>query len=353
MKLFFKILMCFAIFTYVMNYAEAKNMDNLTQKQKDIVKIAALTAAGKQDKLEIVINKSLDNGMTLNELKEVLVQMYAYCGFPRSLNAINTAMKVINARKSNGISDAIGEEPKQVPLSDKYAAGKANHETLFGKSDTKAPFEIFAPAADNFLKEHLFCDIFERGVLSFKDREIATVAALTALDGVCPQKNAHLKAAKNMGLTDNQAKEIEKIVSELKHDDLKQPFAKGEPNPYNKFFTGNTYLTRLSANDDVWNSSIANVTFEKGARTNWYMHSGGQILLVTAGEGRYQEYGKKIQVLKPGDVVRIPPEVKHWHGAAPDSEFSHISIETNLPDNNTTWLEPVTDEEYKLSEKIS
>lgn len=130
-------------------------------------------------------------------------------------------------------------------------------------------------------------------------------------------------------------------------EDFEQPFKKGILNPYNKYFTGTTYLERLSENDNIWHSSIANVTFEIGARTNWHKHSGGQILLVTAGEGRYQEQGKEIQVLKPGDVVRIAPDVIHWHGAAPDSMFSHISIETNLPDNSTTWLEPVTDKEYK------
>ena len=130
-------------------------------------------------------------------------------------------------------------------------------------------------------------------------------------------------------------------------EDFEQPFKKGILNPYNKYFTGTTYLERLSENDNIWHSSIANVTFEIGARTNWHKHSGGQILLVTAGEGRYQEQGKEIQALKPGDVVRIAPDVIHWHGAAPDSMFSHISIETNLPDNSTTWLEPVTDKEYK------
>lgn len=128
---------------------------------------------------------------------------------------------------------------------------------------------------------------------------------------------------------------------------IEQPFAQGEINPYSKFFTGTTYLTRLVGNDDIWNSSIANVTFEPGARTNWHKHSGGQILLVTAGEGRYQEKGKEIQILKKGDVVKIPPEAEHWHGAAPDSWFAHISIEPNLPNNATTWLEPVTDAEYK------
>ena len=129
--------------------------------------------------------------------------------------------------------------------------------------------------------------------------------------------------------------------------DFEQPFSKGEINPYNKFFTGTTYLNRFVAKDDIWNSSIANVTFEKGARTNWHKHSGGQILIVTAGEGRYQERGKQIQILKSGDVVKIPPEVDHWHGAAPHSMFAHISVETNLPDNETTWLKPVSDEEYK------
>ena len=129
--------------------------------------------------------------------------------------------------------------------------------------------------------------------------------------------------------------------------ELNQPFAKGEINPYGKFFTGTTHLNMLVTRDDVFNSSIGNVTFDAGARTNWHKHSGGQILLVTAGEGRYQEKGKEIQILKKGDVVKIPPNAEHWHGAAPNSEFTHISIEPNIPNNETTWLEPVTDKEYK------
>ena len=135
-------------------------------------------------------------------------------------------------------------------------------------------------------------------------------------------------------------------ASTIMAEDLQQPFPKGNLNPFNQYFTGTTYLTKLSANDDIWNSSIANVTFEPGARTNWHKHSGGQILLVTSGEGRYQEKNKPIQNLKTGDVVKIPIDVEHWHGAAPNSWFSHLSVETNLPNNTTTWLEPVTDEEY-------
>lgn len=126
-----------------------------------------------------------------------------------------------------------------------------------------------------------------------------------------------------------------------------QPFKKGEINPYGEFFTGETHLNMLVKKDDVFNSSIGNVTFEKGARTNWHKHSGGQILLVTMGVGRYQERNKEIQELKKGDVVKIPPNVEHWHGAAPNSEFAHISIETNIPNNVTTWLDKVSDNEYK------
>ena len=96
-------------------------------------------------------------------------------------------------------------------------------------------------------------------------------------------------------------------------EEFQQPFAKGEINPYSKFFTGRTYLN----------------------------------MLVTSGEGRYQEKGKEVQILKKGDVVKIPPNVEHWHGASPNSEFSHISIEPNLPNNQTTWLDAVSDKEYK------
>ena len=136
-------------------------------------------------------------------------------------------------------------------------------------------------------------------------------------------------------------------AQEMKKAEIDTIFNQGDINPYGEFFSGQTYLTMLSNKDDIWNSSIGNVTFEPAARTNWHKHSGGQILLVLNGEGRYQERGKEIQVLHKGDVVRIAPDVEHWHGAAPNSWFTHVSIETNLPANQVTWLEPVSDAEYK------
>lgn len=134
---------------------------------------------------------------------------------------------------------------------------------------------------------------------------------------------------------------------EMKKSPMNTIFKQGEPNPYGQFFTGQTYLNMLSVKDNVWNAPVADVTFEPGARTNWHKHSGGQILLVISGEGRYQEKGGEPRILHPGDVVRIPLNVEHWHGAAPNSWFSHVSIETNGADNQVTWLDAVSDNEYK------
>lgn len=121
-------------------------------------------------------------------------------------------------------------------------------------------------------------------------------------------------------------------------------FGLGEKNvAYQQYFIGQSYLNPLTKE----RVGTANVTFEPGCRNNWHIHhKGGQILLVTAGRGYYQEWGKPAQELKPGDVVNIAPEVKHWHGAAPDSWFAHIAIEVPAEGSSNEWLEPVTDEEY-------
>ena len=127
-------------------------------------------------------------------------------------------------------------------------------------------------------------------------------------------------------------------------------FGIGEENPYGEFFTGKSYLNMLCMEGVV----VANVTFEPGCRNNWNIHhateNGGQILLCTEGEGWYQEFGEKARKLKPGDVVIIPANVKHWHGAAKDSYFTHIAIEVPGKNPDNEWLELVSDEEYNKLE---
>lgn len=140
------------------------------------------------------------------------------------------------------------------------------------------------------------------------------------------------------------------------HETKKAPFdtifPQGPVNPYGKFFTGTSYLTMLSENDDLYHAPIGNVTFEPGTRTHWHVHSGGQILLVLAGEGFVQFEGALARPLAQGDVVRIPPNVKHWHGAKKGTWFTHISIEPNVPNNRCTWLEPVSNEIYEAAHHV-
>ena len=118
-------------------------------------------------------------------------------------------------------------------------------------------------------------------------------------------------------------------------------------------FTGRVWLKWLVEKDNVFNCPMANVTFEPGCRNNWHRHSGGQILLVTSGKGYYQEKGKAPRLLLPGDVVKIAPDLIHWHGAAPHSWFSHVAVEINSATNQVEWLDPVTDEQYMSATAVS
>lgn len=125
-------------------------------------------------------------------------------------------------------------------------------------------------------------------------------------------------------------------------------FEKGKPNPFGEYFTGQSYLAMLTQLNGV---GVANVTFEPGCRNNWHVHraskGGGQILLVTNGRGWYREWGKDARELRAGDAVAIPVGVKHWHGAAKDSWFSHVAIEIPGENVSNEWLEPVSVEEYE------
>ena len=132
-----------------------------------------------------------------------------------------------------------------------------------------------------------------------------------------------------------------------KQTSFRQIFPQGAENPpvNAQYFTGRSYLAPLTANKAL-NVPLYNVTFEPGCRNNWHSHTGGQILIVTAGRGYYQKRGSAARELLPGDVVEIAPDVEHWHGAAPDSWFSHLAVECNPATNRNTWLEPVDDESY-------
>lgn len=232
----------------------------------------------------------------------------------------------------------------------------------------------FAPKFAELNDDVLFGQVWSReDELSPRDRSLVTVTALMA-QGLCDSSfEHHLKTAKENGITKNEIAEIlthaafyagwpkawaafrlaTKIWSEPCEDDPKKNhensmvFPIGEPNDaFADYFVGQSYLAPLST-DQV---GIFNVTFEPACRNNWHIHKadkgGGQILICVAGKGYYQEWGKDAQILLPGDVVNIQPGVKHWHGAAKDSWFSHIAVEVPGENTRNEWCEAVTDEEY-------
>jgi 4-carboxymuconolactone decarboxylase len=194
-----------------LNKVKAQTNIILNNKQKSIVAISALTARGNLTGLKNAINDGLDAGMTVNEIKEMMIHLYAYCGFPRSLNGINTFIAVLNDRKARGVNDPEGTAPLIVPpAADKYASGKKILERLTGRPEIepKRGYAAFLPAIDTLLKEHLFADVFGRGVLTDQERELTTVSALVSLGGVESQLSGHLSIAMHTGLTEPQLKEM-------------------------------------------------------------------------------------------------------------------------------------------------
>lgn len=347
--------------------------ETLTDRQQAIVAIAANEARGDLAGLASSIEYGLDNGLTVNQVKEILSHLYAYTGFPRSLNGLGTLQKVLDQRTADGKQTEIGPEASPIPEDfDALKVGTKVQTQLSGK-----PFNYaFCPAEDYYLKAHLFGDIFARDVLTWAERELATISALASIEGLAPQLGSHVAGSRNMGLKDDEIHAIPAVLAEKvgakeayraaqaiakvfgEEFTEKQPFAdmdfpKGQPNSaYAQYFIGNSFLAPLKPVNLTEGEStvlpMSNVTFEPGCRNNWHIHHGArQILICVGGEGWYQEWGKPAIKLKAGDVVDIPEGVKHWHGATKDSWFQHIATHVATGgESSNEWLEPVSDEQY-------
>lgn len=186
----------------------------LSKKQHTIAPIAAATATGDMPRLNAALNDGLDAGLTVSDTKEILVQLYAYTGFPRSLNALGELMKVLESRKQRGIQDVAGRMPGPVPTGKElFALGTANQTKLLG-GPVKGPLFEFAPAIDEYLKTHLFGDIFARDNLDWQSRELATVGALAAMSGVESQLESHIRVSRNVGLTASQLRTLAKVFAD-------------------------------------------------------------------------------------------------------------------------------------------
>ena len=237
----------------------------------------------------------------------------------------------------------------------------------------RAQLGEFAPMFAHLNDDVLFGEVWNAEALDVKTKCIITVVSLMASGITDSSLGYHLLNAKNNGVTRDeiaaiithatmyvgwpkgwavfrQAKEIwneeESVRSEKEAYQNSIFFPVGEENPYGQFFVGQSYLAPVSTEQ----VPVFNVTFEPGCRNNWHIHhassGGGQMLICVGGRGWYQEWDQEAVEMTPGMVVNIPPNVKHWHGAASDSWFSHLAIEVSGEDASTEWLESVSDEAY-------
>ena len=315
------------------------NSQTLTERQKGLAACACLMAQGDLERLEPAVRMALDQGVTINELKEAFSQLYAYTGFPRSLNALGVLGKVLENKQDGWQEGKPWTRPAEWDDARKtYELGVKNQTQVSGREFNYD----FCPQDDYYLKAHLFGDIFAGDQLSHADREIVTVAALSGLGKVAPQLAAHKRGAVNMG---NSQETVDELCEWLCREGytLSSAWPKGEPNTaFAQYFKGNSYLAVLDK------TGLCNVTFEPGCRNNWHVHHGAvQVLICVSGRGWYQEWGKEPVELRPGVTIAVPEGVKHWHGAAADSWMQHLTYHTNVqPGNSNEWLEPVSDEAY-------
>lgn len=208
-----KILIVFIfLFSNILNTQALTRYDqSLTAKQKSLIAISVLTAKGDLTRLKTELNAGLDAGLSINEIKEAIVHLYAYCGFPRSIRGLQTFMEVLDDRKGKGKIDETGADASPVIQDQgKYDRGKK----VLGEL-THAPqdrplsgYGAFAPVIDTFLKEHLFADIFERDVLTYAQRELVTISVLSVIGGAEPMLRSHLAICLNVGLTPKQLTEF-------------------------------------------------------------------------------------------------------------------------------------------------
>ena len=333
--------------------------NQLAERQLHLCACAALEAQGDMQRLDTAVRCALDGGVTVNELKEAFSHLYAYTGFPRSLNALGLLSRVLDERREEGIEDSEGSPFVRPDVWDDAEQALKQGTDVQTRLVGGTPFRYdFCPQEDYYLKSHLFGDIFAGTLLSAADRELVTVSALSAMKRVESQLAAHKAGAVNMG---NSPEQVEALCRWLSLNGYTQSecaadacaWDKGIPNPYGQFFTGQSYLAPIRpANVAEGGQTLANyqnVTFEPGCRNHWHVHHGAhQILICVSGRGWYQEWGKEAVELRPGMIIDIPDDVKHWHGAQRDSWFQHLACIalTGSGTERHEWLEPVSDDHY-------
>ncbi|CCV12856.1 carboxymuconolactone decarboxylase family protein [Mesorhizobium sp. STM 4661] len=338
--------------------------DELKPRDRSIVTVSALIASGRIAQVGGHVGRALDNGVTPSEIGEIITHLAFYSGWPNAISAVNATKEVFDQR---GIEPVAADAGQPLELDAAAEAARA--------ASVNASTGPVVPALAEYTNRVLFGDLWRRPQLSARDRSLATIAGLIAT-GKAEQLPFHLSRGMDNGLTRTELAEVAThlayyagwpnsmsavpvlravfeareaaaagqsqagAVSVRKYD----PKAATTGSPEN--FTGSVRVESRFQAEGPARVGGGTVSFEPGARTAWHTHPLGQTLIVTAGVGQVQHWGGPIQEIRPGDVVWIPPEVKHWHGATATAGMTHVAIAEALNGKAVDWMEQVTPEQY-------
>lgn len=355
-------------FTDEVLFGEVWKRRELAPRDRSLVTVAALVSTGKTAQIASHAGRALDNGVKPGEIGELITQLAFYSGWPNAISAVDEVKKVFDQRK---IASVANSKAARVEL--EAAAEAARTNTV---NTTVAPT---SPLLAELTNRVLFGDLWQRPDMSARDRSLVTMAALIAI-GQPEQLPFHANRAMDNGLTRAEAAEVpvhlafyagwpramsavpvlEKVFAaregkagaKPQQSDADLRIVRAEPNGGNEgaeaYFTGKVRVSTLYQADAPARVGGATVSFAAGARTAWHTHPLGQTLYIVSGRGWVQKEGGPIEEVGPGDIVWFPPHLRHWHGASATEPMVHFAVAEALNGSAVTWLEKVTDEEYRV-----
>jgi 4-carboxymuconolactone decarboxylase len=350
-------------FTDDVLFGEVWERAALAPRDRSLVTMSAIVSTGKIAQIGGHVRRALDNGVKPEEIGGLITHLAFYSGWPNAISAVVETKKVFDERQ---IAPVASSQAARIDLEADAEAARSN--TV---NTNVAPT---APALADLTNRVLFGDLWQRPDLSARDRSLVTMAALIAI-GQPEQLPFHANRAMDNGLTREQAAEVASHVAfyagwpramsavpVLKTVfESREAVAKTQPAAADievvragtsaaagpaDYFTGKVEVSGRYQSDAPARVGGATVSFTAGARTAWHTHPLGQTLFVISGRGLVQKEGGPVEVMNPGDVVFIPPLVKHWHGASADQPMVHFAVAEALDGKVVTWMEKVSDEDY-------
>ena len=337
-----------ATYTDEVLYGDVWRRTELSARDRSLITISVLIATGKSAQLVGHLGRALNNGVQPSEASGVLTHLALYCGWPSAVSALDVYEQVYSARNVDTAALRNLRPPLPAPATD-AARAQSVHEQ----------FGAVSPKFAQITNEVVFGDLWRCSDLTVRDRSLVTIAALTAM-GDDDQLDFYLRRGAESGLTRDQIGEAlihlgfyagwSKATNAMTAvtRTLGQPSApSAQTTTPSSNFTGAVSVTQSFSGTGGARIGGSRVIFQPGARTLWHVHPLGQLLVVTAGRGWVQIEGEPVRAVGPGEFVWTPPGAKHWHGATRSSGMTHVTAAERPEGSSVTWLEPVSDEQYK------